>query len=112
MITKLQIIMIVLSLVDLTATYFYISAFHTKFPQLDYLSLEANPILKMSMQKLGLPWGYVLGAVIVFAIFLLLIFSITEKWQMFLTGALSMMCIYHILNFSQLAALRPVATCQ
>ena len=109
MISKLQILLIVMSLIDLTATYFYVSTFHNKFPTLDYTSLEANPILRMAWQKLGLTWGTIVGGAIVFSILVLLVFTISDKWRMFFAGTLSMMCIYHLLNFSQLLKLKPAA---
>lgn len=104
-INKIQIIILVLSLVDLTATYFYVSTFNTKFPNLDYTSLEANPILRMSWKQFGLAKGMIFGGILVFCIMLILVLAMTEKWQYFFLGILVMMCIYHLLNFSQLARL-------
>lgn len=108
MINKLQIIIIILSLVDLTATYFYITTFHAQFPTLDATKLEANPILRMAMQKFGIKLGMIIGGVIVFSILCLIIFSAELNWLWFLTGVLSMMVIYHLLNFSQLVAMKGV----
>lgn len=107
MITKLQIFILVLSILDLTFTYFYVSTFHAKFPKLDYTTLEANPILRMSWKKLGSKSGMIVGGAIVFIILTLLVLSISEKWQYFLAGILLMMNVYHLLNFSQLSALKP-----
>jgi len=107
MISKLQIIILILSLLDLTATYLYASSFHTKFPQLDYKTLEANPIIRTSWKLFGLNLGMIIGGVIVLALLSLLVLSISDKWQYYLCGALSMMIIYHFLNFSQLANLKP-----
>lgn len=109
MITKLQILIMVMSLIDLGATYFYVSTFHTKFPQLDYTSLEANPILRMSWKQFGLNTGMIVGGLVVFALLSLVALTAPEKWQIYLAGVLSMMIIYHFLNFSQLAALKPVS---
>ena len=107
MITKLQILLLAMSLIDLGATFFYVSTFHTKFPTIDYTTLEANPILRMAWKQFGLHWGMIIGGIIVFGIFALLIFTIQDKWKQFFAGALSMMIIYHILNFSQLARMKP-----
>lgn len=109
MITKLQILIMVMSLIDLGATYFYVSTFHTKFPQLDYTSLEANPILRMSWKQFGLNTGMIVGGLVVFALLSLVALTAPEKWQIYLAGVLSMMIIYHFLNFSQLAALKPAS---
>lgn len=107
MIKTIQILILIMSLIDLGATYFYVSTFHTKFPTLDYTTLEANPILKMAWKNLGLGKGMIVGGLIVFSILTLLVFSMSEKWQWFFAGTLSMMIIYHLLNFSQLARLNP-----
>jgi len=109
MINKIQVIIIILSLIDLTATYFYVLTFHVKFPKLDYTTLEANPILRMSWKLWGLNTGMIIGGLIVFALLILVTLTITEKWQYFLLGILVMMNVYHILNFAQLAALKPAA---
>lgn len=105
----IQIVILIMSVLDLTATYFYASTFHEKFPKLDYTTLEANPILRMSWRHFGLNIGMIVGGIIVFALLTLLTLSISDKWQYYLFGALTMMLIYHFLNFSQLAALKPVA---
>lgn len=108
MISKIQIIILILSLVDLTATYFYVSTFHAQFPKLNHLTLEANPILRMAMQKFGIGKGMLFGGIVVFMILLLIVFTSQRDWLLYLAGVLSMMVIYHLLNFSQLAALKGV----
>lgn len=107
MITKIQIIILILSIIDLIATYFYISTFHTEFPKLNALNLEANPILRLAMGKLGILLGMIVGGIIVFAILCLIVLSVPEKWLWYLCGVESMMIIYHLLNFVQLAGLKP-----
>ena len=82
--------------------------FHNKFPELDYTTLEANPILRMAMKQLGLGKGMLVGGIIVFTILILIVLTISEKWLYYLLGVFSMMLIYHFLNASQLAALKPV----
>jgi hypothetical protein len=107
MLNKIQIVILVLSLFDLGATYLYVNTFHAKFPQLDYTTLEANPILKTAWKNFGLTKGMIIGGAIVFSILFLIVYGASEKWQYFLFGLLVMMCVYHFLNFSQLAALKP-----
>lgn len=107
MINKVQVIILILSVLDLTATYFYVSTFNAKFPKLDYTTLEANPILRMAWKRFGLQTGMIIGGAIVFALLTLVALTATEKWQAYLAGVLSMMIIYHFLNFTQLAALKP-----
>lgn len=107
MVNKLQAIILIMSLLDLGATYLYVSSFHQKFPKLDYTALEANPILRTAWKQLGLNLGMIVGGLVVFILAGLLALSIKENWQYFFSGVLAMMLIYHILNFSQLAALKP-----
>lgn len=103
----IQIIILLLSLVDLTATYFYVNTFHTKFPGLDYTSLEANPILRLSWKQFGLGLGMIIGGAIVFTLVFLLITNIKENWLYFFAGSLCMMIVYHMLNAIQLSNLKP-----
>ncbi len=108
MIRLIVIIILVMSLIDLGATYLYLNTFHTKFPTLDYKALEANPILKLAMTQFGLVKGMIIGGIIVLAILVLIVLSISDNWLYYLTGVFSMMLVYHLLNLSQLAALKPV----
>ena len=95
----IQIIILLMSLADLGLTYLYLHSYHTMYPENDYTKLEGNPILKISMQKLGLEKGMLLGAVIVFGIVILLTISMSEKMLYFFAGVFSMMNIYHYLNW-------------
>ena len=97
-----------MSLIDLGTTYLYANSFHNKFPKLDYTILEANPIIKYSWKTLGLNLGMIVGGLIIFAILFLITMNLSEKWLWYLMGVFTMMIIYHFLNFSQLAALKPV----
>jgi hypothetical protein len=103
----IQIVILLLSLIDITATYIYVSTFHSKFPNLDYTQLEANPILRFSWKTFGMGIGTLVGGIIVFSILFLIIYNAKINWQYYLFGVLSMMCIYHILNINQLAHLKP-----
>lgn len=96
-----------MSIFDLGATWYYLKSFNDKFPNVDYKTLEANPILKLAMTHFGLTKGMIIGGIIVFAILLLIVFSMTEKWLYYLTGVFSMMLIYHLLNIGQLTNLKP-----
>lgn len=107
MIKLIIIILITLSLLDLGATYLYLNSFHKKFPLLDYKTLEANPVFRLAMSHFGLTKGMLIGGIIVFAILLLIVFSLTEKWLYYLAGVFTMMLVYHFLNFSQLANIKP-----
>lgn len=102
MLTKIQIIILILSLVDLTASFFYVSTFHAKFPKEDFTQIEANPILKNSMKYFGITKGMLFGGIIVFGILLLLVLSMQENYHYYLAGVLTMMNLYHWLNFNLL----------
>lgn len=102
MLTKIQIIILVLSLIDLTASYFYISTFHNKFPKQDPTVIEANPILKMSIKHFGILKGIIFGGLIIFALVILLVLSMKPNFHYFLAGAFTIMILYHVLNFNLL----------
>lgn len=99
MISKIQVIILVLSLLDLTASFLYVNQFHNKYPEQDPTIIEANPILKYSMRTLGINIGMVVGGLIVFGILLLLVLNLKENMLYYLAGVFSMMLIYHFLNF-------------
>jgi hypothetical protein len=103
MLTKIQIIILVMSVLDLTASFFYLNTFHSKYPTQDYTQLEANPIIKISMKHFGLITGMIIGGIIVFLIMLLLVLSVKENHHYYLAGLLSMMLVYHYLNFKLLS---------
>lgn len=107
MIKLIIIIILVMSILDLGATWYYLKFFNNKFPTIDFKTLEANPILKLAMTHLGLTKGMIVGGIIVFVILLLITLSIADRWLYYLAGVFSMMLIYHLLNISQLAKLNP-----
>lgn len=99
MLTKIQIAILILSLMDLTASFFYVSTFHAKYPDKDYTMIEANPVIKMALKLFGVTKGMLFGGAIVFGIVVLLAFSAKENLQLFMAGMLTMMNAYHWLNF-------------
>ena len=103
----IPIIILVMCLVDLFATYNYVATFNKKFPKLDYKTLEANPILRKSWDMFGLNKGMLIGGIIVFLIVCVMVFTLTNEWRYFFMGAFSMMLIYHLLNWVQLMNLKP-----
>ncbi|HED05839.1 MAG TPA: hypothetical protein ENI61_04050 [Ignavibacteria bacterium] len=102
MLNKIQLIILGLSLSDLIASYFYINIFHKKYPKQDPTIIEANIIIKLFIKKLGIKKGMIFGELIIFAIMLLIVLNINSNSQYFLLGTLSMMLIYHLLNFNLL----------
>lgn len=106
MLKTVVIVVMIMSLLDLGATYVYISTFAHKFPELDAISLEANPILKLAMRQLGIEKGMIFGGIVVFLLLLIIITSLPEKWQFFLAGVLATTLLVHLLNFNQLIGLK------
>lgn len=101
----IAVFVLILSLADLSATYFLVSTFHKKFPELDYTSMEGNPILRNAWKNFGLNWGMLIGGAVVFGLVNILVFSVEDRWQYFLCGMFSMMMLYHCLNYLQLTKL-------
>jgi len=102
MLTKIQIIILILSLLDLSLSYLYINTFHNKYPEQDPTIIEANPILKNSIKHFGIVKGMIFGGLIVFSILLLIVLSAKENYHYFIAGALTLMSVYHFLNFQLL----------
>ena len=101
-IPTIEIIILIMCLIDLWATYNYVHEFNKKFPKLDYKTLEANPILRKSWEWFGLNTGMIIGGIIVFTLVLFLVFTLVTNWKWYFMGVFSMMLIYHILNWIQL----------
>lgn len=99
MITKIQIIILVLSLLDLTASFLYVNQFHNKYPNQDPTIIEANPILKYAIRVFGINIGMLVGGLIVFGIVLLLTLNLKVNYLYYIAGLFSMMIVYHVLNF-------------
>lgn len=102
----IPIIILILCILDLSATYNYVNTFHKKFPNLDYKSLEANPILRNCWNWFGLNIGMIIGGLIVFSLVIFLVFSLSTNWLYFFMGTFSMMLIYHLLNWIQLSNIK------
>jgi len=102
MLRTIQIVILVLSLLDLTASYFYVNQFHKMFPKRDSSQVEANPILKYSIKSFGVKEGMIFGGILVFFIVVLLVLNITDKYLYYLAGVFTMMLVYHGLNFKLL----------
>jgi hypothetical protein len=102
MITKIQIIILILSLADISASFLYVNQFHNKYPEQDPTIIEANPILKFSIKQFGIKLGMIFGGIIVFGIMLLVVLNVKPNMHYYLAGVLTMMCIYHFLNFKLL----------
>lgn len=102
MLKTIQIAILVLSLLDLTASYLYINQFHKMYPEHDATKLEANPILKYSMKNFGIKTGMIIGGLIVFGILLILVLSVADKYLYYFAGLFTMMLVYHVLNFKML----------
>jgi hypothetical protein len=100
-------VILIMSIIDIVATYNYVNTFHKKFPKLDYKQLEANMIVRICWNKLGMKLGSIIAGLITFTLLILLILFVPENFRYFIAGALFMMLIYHILNWVQLMNLKP-----
>ena len=102
----IPIIIMIMCLIDILATYNYVNTFNKKFPKLDYKTLEANPILRNSWNLFGLKIGTIIGGLIVFSLVVILSFTINKEFQYYFMGVFSMMLVYHLLNWVQLSNLK------
>ena len=102
----IRIIILILSVIDLSLTYKYLKTFKDMFPEKDYTLLEANPIIKLCLKKFGFPTGMFISAPIIFILLFIAIVIISTEWHYFAMGLFVMMIIYHFCNLNQLKALK------
>ena len=98
-------LIILASAIDLLLSYVYVRQFRKMFPKLNWQQLEANPIIRLSWNFFGFGYGYIFSAVLIIVFWIFLVRIISINWLYFSSGLLSMMIIYHFLNFSQLKTL-------
>ena len=99
-------IILIMSIIDIVATYNYVNTFNKKFPKLNYKKLEANIIVRYCWDKLGMKIGSIAAGLITFTILIILVSLVTENNRYFIAGALFMMLIYHLLNYEQLKTIK------
>jgi len=102
----IRIIIIFLSIVDLSLTHKYLKTFKNMFPDKDYTLLEANPIIKLALRKFGFPKGMYVSIPFLFILLIIAICIISTEWLYFAMGLYVMMVIYHFCNLNQLKALK------
>lgn len=102
------IAIMVMSILDMLATYNYLKTFHKKFPKLDYTQLEANPLLRYWIKKKGMKQGMITGGIQVFLILCIVMYLLADlNWLYYMAGTFSMMLIYHFANSVQLSNMKP-----
>ena len=101
----IEYIIIFLSFMDLLLSYLYLKQFIKMFPKTNYIILEANPFIKLSLKLFGFPIGMFVSIPFVIGMWILIVNLLEYQWLYFAMGTLSMMLIYHYVNYNQLKVL-------
>jgi len=108
--TTIEILILIGSLLDLTLTYNYLKIYSQKFPQKDYVIIEANPLIRLLIRNSGLKEGMIQSAFIILPIILIVVYFLPSNLHYFLAGCFYMMITFHLSNFFALKRLEGVKT--
>ncbi len=101
----IKYIIILLSCIDLLLSYLYLRQFIKMFPKTNYIILEANPLIRLSLKLFGFPKGMFISSPFVIVMWIVIVSLLSYEWLYFAMGILSMMLIYHYVNYNQLKVL-------
>ena len=93
-------------LLDMFFTYRLAQAYKNKFPDRDWTTIEANPIIRYSWRKMGLISGSCISGIIISIILFTILQFTSENWHYFFFGIYSMMCVFHYTNFKALERIK------
>lgn len=93
-------------LLDMFLTYRLAQAYKNKFPDKDWTTIEANPIIRNSWRKFGLKNGSLVSCAIISLILFTILQFTSENWHYFFFGIYSMMCVFHYTNFKALERIK------
>lgn len=99
------ILVLCLSLFDLFMTWNMLHTFETKFPDKDVTVLEQNPIIRFFTLKFGVTNGMLLVAPLILGLWYIIIRRTVYEFKFFALGVLTMMGVFHLLNWLQLRSL-------
>ena len=102
----IEYFVIPLSILDLFLSYLYLKQFIHLFPEKNYVLLEANPLIKLGLKWFGFPKGMFFSMPFVVGAWYIIITLLNTEWLSFACGMLTMMIMYHWLNFNQLKDLK------
>lgn len=97
------------SVLDLLLTYKFLSIHRDKFPDKDYTVIEANPIIRIAIRMKGLGEGMLISATIILFIMGVVVVVAPENFKFFLSGALYMMIVFHLINFLAMKRMKGVS---
>ena len=105
MIPILIILVFAVFLLDMLLTYHYIKTYKKMYPKSAWWLAEANPILKICMQKLGLGKGVVFGTMIIGFMLAISLKVLPGYYGIFLLGMYFSTNIHHFANWQAMKRL-------
>lgn len=91
------IALLTLSLIDIVCTYYYVHKYKEWQPDKPYNMIERNPLLVFLWNNLGLLFGTIVGAIIIWT----LIFIIVKTAHPIIIGILAFSLSYALFNHSK-----------
>jgi len=88
------IILLVLSILDLCLTFYYVSKYKKWQPDKPFNLIENNPLLVFLWNQLGLVFGSIVGAVIIWS----LIYIVAKSAHPIVIGIVFLLLIYTMFN--------------
>ncbi len=104
----IEIAIVLGSIIDLTLTYNYLKIYKEKYPEKDYAIIEANPLVRYNIRKLGLKERVFRSGFFILPILILLIYFLPINWRYFLAGCYYMMITFHLINLLALKKLKGI----
>jgi len=95
----IEIAIIIGSILDLILTYNYLKIYKEKFPEKDFVVIEANPLIRYCVRTLGLKEGIFRSGFIILPILIALIYILPINWRYFLAGIYYTTITFHLTNF-------------
>jgi len=102
----IEIIVLLGSVIDLSLTYNYLKIYKDKFPDKNYIVIEANPSVRFFIRQFGLKDGVFYSALPILFILALLLYYLPSSGDWFLAGAYYMMITFHLTNFLALKRMK------
>ncbi|KKL12535.1 hypothetical protein LCGC14_2534750, partial [marine sediment metagenome] len=84
----------------------YLKIYKTKFPKKDYVIIEANPLIRYCVRKLGLKEGIFRAGFFILPIVIAITYFISVNFRFFLAGCYYMMIIFHLTNLLALKRMK------
>ncbi len=104
----IEIVVFAGAILDLVLTYNYLRIYRRKFPDKNYIVIEANPLIRWGIRNFGLSNGVAYSGMAILFILGLLLYYLPSNAKWFLAGAYYMMVTFHLTNLLALKRMKVV----